>query len=167
MRPEDAISHLVVQLGWTEVGIAVLLLAVAQFLIGLWIKARLEGSIKHSYDKKLEEFRYDLRVREQAAKVAEYMELARHLREDSPQDEYRKANKLAWELAMWLPADVYKRMAESLVRPNEVNNPLVVVVAVRKILLGDKAGDLTMDNIISHEPGIGKKRDASQQRANL
>lgn len=103
-------------------------------------------------------------MREQAAKVAEYMELARNLREDSPQVDYQKANRLAWELAMWLPADVYKRMAESLVRPNELNNPLVVVVAVRKILLGEKAGDLTMDNIISHAPGIGKKKDAPQQR---
>ena len=135
-----------------------LLLAVVQFLIGLWIKARLEGSIKHSYDKKLEEFRYELKVREQAAKVAEYMEFARHLREDSPASDYQRANRLAWELAMWLPTDVYKCMAESLVRPNEMNNPLVVVIAVRKLLLGDKAGDLTTVNILSHAPGIGKER---------
>ena len=161
MKPEDAISQVVVQLGWTEVGIGVLLLAAAQFLTGLWIKARLEGSIKLSYDKKLEEFRYELKVREQAAKVAEYMELARNLKEDSPSVDYQKANRLAWELAMWLPADVYKRMAESLVRPNELNNPLAVVVSVRKLLLRDKAGDLTMDNIISHAPGIGRRRDAS------
>jgi len=163
MKPEDAISHIVVQLGWTEVGVAVLLLAVVQYLIGLWLKARLEGSIKHSYDKKLEEFRYEIKVREQAAKVAEYMEVARHLREDSPLSDYQKANRLAWELAMWLPADVYKRMAESLVRPNEENNPLVVVVAVRKLLLGDKAGDLTTENILSHAPGVGRNRDAALQ----
>jgi len=165
MKPEDAVSHVLVQLGWTEVWVAVLLLAVVQFLIGLWIKARLEGSIKHSYDRKLEEFRYELKVREQAAKVAEYMELARHLREDSPPEDYRIANRLAWELAMWLPSDVYKRMAEGLVRPNESNNPLVVVVAVRKLLLGDKAGDLTMDNIISHAPGIGKPRKAANHES--
>lgn len=157
MNTENAISHLIVQLGWTEVGVAVLLIAVLQFLTALWIKTRLEGSIKHLYDKKLEEFRYEIRVREQAARVAEYMELARHLREDSPQADYERANRLAWELAMWLPSEVYKRMAEALVRPNEENNPLVVVVAVRKLLLGDKAGDLTMENIISHAPGIGRK----------
>ncbi len=158
MKPEDAISHVVVQLGWTQVGIGVLILAAVQFLIGLWIKARLEGSIKHGYDRKLEEFRYEIKVREQAAKVAEYMEMARHLREDSPPADYQKANKLAWELAMWLPSEVYKRMAESLVRPNAQNNPLEVVVAVRRLLLGDKAGDLTADNILSHAPGAGRTR---------
>jgi hypothetical protein len=158
MKPEEAISHFVVQLGWTEVGIGVLILATTQFLVGLWVKARLEGSIKHEYDKRLEEFRFEMKVREQAAKVAEYMEMARHLREDSSPAEYQKANKLAWELAMWLPSDVYKRMAESLVNPNQQNNPLVVIVAVRRLLLGDKAGDLSADNILSHAPGVGKNR---------
>jgi hypothetical protein len=163
MKPEEAISHIVVQLGWTEVGIGVVILAALQFLIGLWIKARVEGSIKYDYDKKLEEFRYEIKVREQAEKVAEYMELARHLRENSPSADYQKANRLAWELAMWLPSAVYKRMAESLVRPNEQNNPLQVVVEVRRLLLGDKAGDLMADNIISHAPGIGKKNNPPLQ----
>ena len=163
MKPEDAIANIVVQLGWTEVGIGVLLLAAIQCLIGLWIKARLEGSIKHEYDRKLEEFRYEIKVREQASKVAEYMEFARHLREDSKPADYQKANRLAWELAMWLPSDVYKRMAESLVNPNEQNNPLEVVIAVRKLLLDDKAGDLAADNILSHSPGIGKNRRPSPQ----
>jgi hypothetical protein len=163
MKPEEAISQIVVQLGWTEVGIGVLIIAALQFLIGLWIKARLEGSIKHDYDKKLEEYRYEMKVREQAAKVAEYMELARHLRQDSPSSDYQRANRLAWELAMWLPSAVYKRMAESLVRPNEQNNPLQVVVEVRGLLLGDKAGDLTANNIISHAPGIGRNNNPPRQ----
>lgn len=158
MKTEDAISHIIVQLGWNQVGIGVLILAMVQFLIGLWIKARLEGSIKHEYDRRLEEFRYEIKVREQAAKVAEYMEMARHLREDSSPTDYQKANKLAWELAMWLPSEVYKRMAESLVRPNAQNNPLEVVVAVRQLLLGDKAGDLSADNILSHAPGVGRNQ---------
>jgi hypothetical protein len=158
MKPEEAISNVVVQLGWAEVGVGVLLLMAIQFLIGLWLKTRLEGSINHEYNKKLEEFRYEIKVREQAAKVAEYMEFARHLREDSPPADYQKANRLAWELAMWLPSDVYKRMAESLVRPNEQNNPLEVVVAVRQLLLGKNAGDLKADNILSHAPRVGKNR---------
>ncbi len=159
MKQEEAISQIVVQLGWTEVGIGVLIIAALQFLFGLWIKARLEGSIKYDYDKKLEEFRYEIKIREQAAKVAEYMELARNLRENSPESDYQKANRLAWELAMWLPSPVYKRMAESLVRPNEENNPLEVVVDVRRLLLGEKAGDLTANNILCHKPGIGKNRN--------
>jgi hypothetical protein len=156
VKPEDAISHIVVQLGWTEVGIGGLIIVALQFLSGLWIKARLEGSIKYNYDKKLEQFRYEIKIREQAAKVAEYMELARNLRENSPESDYQKANRLAWELAMWLPSPVYKRMAESLLRPNKENNPLEVVVDVRRLLLGENAGNLASNNILWHKPGIGK-----------
>jgi hypothetical protein len=53
MKPEEAISQVVVQLGWTEVGMGVLILGMLQFLVGFWIKARLEGSIKHEYDLRL------------------------------------------------------------------------------------------------------------------
>lgn len=163
MNNEDSISRIVIQLGWTEAAIAVLLLAVLQFLMSLWVKSRLEGSIKHEYDRRLEEFRFEMRGREQAPKVAEYMEFANHLREDSPPADYQRANSLAWELAMWLPSDVYKLMANSLVHPTEQNNPLEVVVAVRKLLLREKAGDLTAENIINHAPGIGRQRTSAQQ----
>ena len=128
----------------------------------MWLRSRLDASIKHENDKALEKFRFDFKVREQAARVAEYMELARHLREDSPPSDYQKANRLAWELAMWLPTDVYKLMAESLVHPNEQQNPLEVVVAVRRILLGQDAGALSSANILSHSPGIGKARQENK-----
>lgn len=114
--------------------------------------------IKSVYSRQIEDYKFQIRVREQAAKVAEYMELARHLREDSPTSDYQMANRLAWKLAMWLPSEIYKRMAESLACPNEQNNPLEVVIAVRRLLLVEQAGDLTSENILSHAPGIGKAR---------
>lgn len=132
------------------------LIVIVQIIASKWLEIRLKQSIKLESDKELEEFRYAIRVREQAAKVAEYMELARNLRENSPEEDYRRANRLAWELAMWLPSDIYKLLAESLVNTNKQNNPLVVVVAVRELLLGDRAGDLAEENIISHAPGAGK-----------
>ena len=61
MKPEDAISHVVVQLGWTEVWVGVLILAVLQFLVGLWIQARIEGSIKHEYDRRLKDYEFALK----------------------------------------------------------------------------------------------------------
>jgi hypothetical protein len=42
-----------------------------------WLKARIESSIKHEYDKKLEAFRFEMKAREQAAKVAELFSEAR------------------------------------------------------------------------------------------
>jgi hypothetical protein len=158
MKPDEAISNLVVKLGWTEVAVGILLLAALQFVIGMWIRSRLDASIKHEYDKTLEEFRYDMRVREQAAKVAQYMDLARNLRPESALEKYHEANRLAWELAIWLPADVYKRMAESIVNPNQQNNPLEVIIAVRQLLLREQAGNLAAANVIHHAPGIGRHR---------
>ena len=44
--------------------------AALQLIGSLWLKARLESSIKHEYDKKLEEFKFETRRREQSALVA-------------------------------------------------------------------------------------------------
>ena len=72
-------------------------IAALQFLLGIWIKSRLETSIKSEYDKLLEDYRFDLKAREQAAKVAEYMALAWKLRADSGEiAHYRRANQLVW-----------------------------------------------------------------------
>lgn len=166
MKPEEVITQIAVHLGWTEVGIAVILISLIQILCALWIKARLEGSIKHSYDKKLEDYRYEIKIRDQASKVAEYMELARHLKMDSPVEAYERANRLSWELAMWLPSEIYKCMAEALVNPSETNNPLEVVVAVRQLLLRDNAGDLNSNNIMSHAPGAGAQHQKQRAEQN-
>jgi len=86
------------------------------------------------------------------------MAIARDLKQRGPPEDYREANRLAWELAMWLPADVYRAMGQALANPDSENNPLSVVIEVRKVLLGDDSGNLTQDDIIHHAPGIGEKR---------
>jgi hypothetical protein len=58
---------------------------------------------------------------------------------------------------MWLPENVYKSISKALASPDENVNPLSVVIDVRKVLLGTKAGDLTSDDVIHHAPGIGKQ----------
>ncbi len=138
-------------------------LAILQFLLSIWIKSRLESSIKYEYDKFLEEYKYDIKVREQAARVSEYLALARRLKGESEDSDYERANQLSWELAMWLPSDIYKKMVKAISSPDEENNELTVVVEVRKLLLGDKAGDLTSDDIAHHAPGIGKKSDENKK----
>jgi hypothetical protein len=50
----------------------------------------------------LENLKWDIKVRKQAAKIAEYMALARDHCADSSVEDYRKANRLSWELALWL-----------------------------------------------------------------
>ena len=133
-------------------------LAALQFLIGLWLKGRFNAALRRQTDAILEKLRWDYKVREQAARVAEYMALARQLREDSDAKDYQAANRLAWELAMWLPPEVYRATGKALSEPNEENNPLTVAIAVRKVLLGAAAGDLGPSDVIHHAPRIGGPR---------
>lgn len=47
-------------------------------------------------------------------------------------------------------------MTQAITNPNQANNELTVVIDVRKLLLKDKAGNLTEDQVAHHAPGIGK-----------
>ena len=100
---------------------------------------------------------WNRKAQEQATRVAEYLALARRLKEDSPESDYERANQLSWGLAMWLPDEIYKQMTNAIVRPNREVNELTVAISVRRLLLGEKAGRLGVDDIAHHAPGIGKK----------
>jgi hypothetical protein len=143
-----------------EIALGVILLGTLQFLTSLLISERLKASLQKENAVFLENLRWDLKVREQAAKVANYLAIARDLNETDSQEEYRSINRLSWELAMWLPEDIYRAMGHAIAKPNKDINPLAVVVDVRKILLGATSGNLTQDDIIHHAPGIGKKAAA-------
>ena len=146
-----------IEIGWPTVTTGVVLLGALQYLVTLLVSERLKTALQRESNALLEKLRWDFKVREQAAKVAGYMALARSLKEDQDEKDYERANTLSWELAMWLPTDVYRSLGRALASPDAMNNPLSVVIAVRKILLGNEAGDLTRDDIIYHAPGIGKQ----------
>jgi hypothetical protein len=134
-------------------------LAAIQFLVSLWLAERFKANLQRENGQFLESLRWEMRVREQAAKVAEYMALARDLNDSSTPDDYRRANRLAWELALWLPKDVYKSLSHALTTPDDKINPLSVVVEVRRLLLEGKLGTLTQDEVLIHGPGIGRIRN--------
>lgn len=92
-----------------------------------------------------------------AGRIAEYLALARTIGEKSSAQEYRAANALAWELAMLLPADLYRMLTQVIVASDPKVNALTFTIHVRKWLLGDDAGDLDSNQIAHHAPGIGKR----------
>lgn len=141
---------------------AAALLAILQFLISLWLSERFKTQLQRETGVFLESVRWDMRVREQAAKVAEYMALARDLNDNSTPEEYRRANQLAWELALWLPAEIYRSMSAALTKPSEATNPLSVVAEVRRVLLAGRLGDLTSEDVLHHAPGIGRFRQIAE-----
>jgi len=141
-------------LGLKEIAIGVIALGALQFLL----QELLKTSLQKKNDVFLEKLRWEMKIREQARGVAEYMAIARDLKESESPDNFRKVNQLAWELAMWLPEDIYRAMGRALTKPNDVDNPLAVVVAVRKVLLGDSSGNLTQNDILQYAPGIGRPK---------
>jgi len=144
-------------LGLPEICVGALVLAALQFLAALLISERLKASLQKENAVFLEGLKWDLKVREQAARVAEYMAIARDLKPTDSTEEYRKINRLSWELAMWLPEDIYRAMTRAITAPDKVTNPLSVAIEVRRLLLGKACGNLTQDDIAHHAPGIGKK----------
>jgi hypothetical protein len=79
----------------------------------VWLTERLRASLQKETNKALERIRWDFKVREQAARAAKYMSLARDLPATTSGD-YRLANKLAWEFAMWLPTEVYRELQQAM-----------------------------------------------------
>lgn len=138
--------------------IIIISLGILQYLFSKWLEARLENSIKHEYDKLIEDYKYNIKIREQAARTAEYLALAHRLKTDSPPSDYERANQLSWELAMWLPTELYEKMGQALTSPSRENNILTIVIECRKLLLKENAGTLDSEKIASHAPGIGKSK---------
>jgi hypothetical protein len=138
--------------------------ATLQFLVSLWLTERFKASLQRENGAFLESLRWEMRVREQAAKVAEYMALVRDLGDSSTPEEYRRANQLAWELALWLPAETYRTLSKALTAPSEEVNALSVVAEVRRLLLEGRFGLLAQHEVLVHAPGIGRFRSIAEQR---
>ena len=85
------------------------LVGIVQFLASKWLESRLTQSIKHEYDRKLEEYRFEMRRSEQAARVAKLLAL-----NDRPGVAPHEFNELAWELSLWLPADLVRELTRCL-----------------------------------------------------
>jgi len=121
-----------------------------------WIGSRLiEARLKARFDGRLEDYKFEIRTRDQAAKIAEYAALALYLKATDGEDVYRRANQLSWELFLWLPDDVYRRLGKGL--KGNPDDFAAALMAVRKILLGDKAGTLGGADMIFHRPNAGAK----------
>ena len=125
-------------------------------ILGFLGKTYIDSLFQKKHVKYIEDVRWEAKIREQAASVAEYLALAKTLEEGDSPDRYRKINQLAMELAMWLPAGIYRAMGKAVVK-NDYSEIMPVLIDVRKILLGEKYDPLSPDDFILHKPGIGRQ----------
>lgn len=103
------------------------------FLLQTWIKARLEQSIRHEYDKKLEEFKFESRKREQSALVAELFSKWIKVADENS----RELNKLSFEMSLWLPDEVAIEINKRLKNLNDARPVMNLLIECRKIIQGD------------------------------
>ncbi len=114
---------------------------IIQFLSAIWIKSRLESSIKHEYDRKLEAFKEERELRHKAATVAEFLAEWTHERKDT-----KRLNQLLWELTLYLPSKHVKELKLCIQgSPDLTSSDLLV--SIRSYLLNDQdkidANDVT------------------------
>jgi hypothetical protein len=77
-----------IELGLPEISLGGILLGTLQFFASLWISERLKASLQKENAVFLEKIRWVIKVREQAERVAEYMAIARDLKESDTFEVY-------------------------------------------------------------------------------
>ena len=113
--------------------------------------------LKWRFDKSIEKLKFDYKIRERAASVAEYLALTRDLKvQDSPET-YRRANQLVWELTMWLPEEIVKDVIVAVGPEAKGQNIWDCLMSVRKILHKTKPKLKAEESFIFHKPNIGKQ----------
>jgi len=83
------------------------LIVITQFLATSWLKARFESSLRRVYDKRLEDFRFQFKQREQAAVIAELL-----AEWSSGHYDPKRLNRLIWEASLWLPAETVVELSK-------------------------------------------------------
>lgn len=97
-------------------------------------------------------------LQQHLAKLADYLVLASQLKVNASPKEYHLANALSFELAMVLPAELYRSIGRALSTPSNKHNVMSVVVEARRLAMGiPMAGNLTANDVIGHAPGAGRK----------
>jgi hypothetical protein len=133
-----------------SIGVAsfiVIAIGIIQFLLAEWTKSRIQNSIKHEYDQKIEEYRAQIRMRENCAKIAEVLARAHYGDGKEP----REFMQLVWELSLWLPPEQLCQLSTLLIEKK--GSPKDLIVSVRKIFHGS-TDSIKPENLIHLGPPV-------------
>ena len=84
--------------------------AVVQFLLAVWIRSRIENSIKHEYDKNLEDYKNSELQKQKATMIAQLFakwikygdNSSSNLDKEQLIDHYEELNKMSMEISLWI-----------------------------------------------------------------
>jgi hypothetical protein len=133
------------------------LFGLLQKLATMWLKARLDESIRHEYnvalanlqneyDRQMELFRLDQRRRERAAMIAELF--AEWIAKPA---DYKRLNRLSFEATLWLPDNIVIELSKRLTNTADAKDIRELLVDVRRHLM-DKPDAVEPGHIIHFEP---------------
>ncbi len=140
--------------------------ALIQWLLAIWIKARLEKSIQHEYDKKLEDYRFSQLQRQKAEVIAKLF--ARWIKYFGKEqdfldkneliDYYEELNQMSLELSLWIPDekilnDIMARLFQGS-EPGNAKTIRTLVGQIRKMILNNKNDSFDSEKIILWENRI-------------
>lgn len=129
--------------------------ALAKTVFDKWLSRR--------QDREMERYRYEQRMREQAAKIAELIAVGPFLPAGGEDDaNYRRVRQIAFELLLVLPDELYQELKLGIRREGG-RNEFTVLLAIKEHLRGEPTS-LTDEDILFYHP---KAAQANAQVAHL
>lgn len=133
-------------------------LGVIQWLLSLWIKSRIEESIKQEYNKQLEEYKFLISKRDKVANIASFFSLwikyrgngEKWLDEKERIDYYKELTQMSFELALWIDdEDLLRDIMKRLKNEDGSENTVNLLLKAKTLISNNKnstlkAGDITL-----------------------
>lgn len=141
----------------TSTLLLVILISIFQWLVALWVKSRLEKSIQHEYDKKLQDYKFSQLQRQKASLVADFF--AKWIKFRGKEKElldknellsyYEDLNRMSLEISMWMKDEKLLGEIMSLLNlQKDAPNLRVLTGKVRKLILELEDDKFNPENII-------------------
>jgi predicted transcriptional regulator len=124
-------------------------MAAFQAALVIWVKASIEGAVKHQWDRDLEEFKFEMRRREQAAMIAELL-----AEWDSKSNDRKRLNQLVLEANLWLPESIARELNRVLSYHSDAKSSKELVIDIRHLLQGEKDSLLANEIVYFPPPAI-------------
>lgn len=121
-----------------------LLIGIIQYLLAIWIKIRLEKSIQHEYDKKLEQYRFQQLQRQKAETIARLFSKwikyrgkeSVYLNKKELIDFYEELNQMSFEISLWIKdKELLGDIMECLQLKSGSKDIRTLVGRIRKVIL--------------------------------
>lgn len=133
-----------------------IVLGIIQFLLANWIKIRLEQSIQHEYDKKLEDYKFSQLERQKAEMIAtffakwiKYRGKERDFLNDKELiDYYEELNRMSLEITLWIKdEEVLNEIMSRTQLKDGVGDIFSITTKIRKLILNLKNDKFDYKNI--------------------